>query len=162
MMFLCIMKRSGSSDILVCNKLLCSFNQVTIDNAHKFPALFVFHAYNLIICISTLFHGLYTVHIVWRIQTHSVNSRSITWNPFRQISVEFSTTYMLSLETLEHWLEFKVSFCGSEHSLATQHGFEWWTGKVKQYTAKTVIMILMQPTLMCSWKRLVKSPYQIK
>lgn len=60
---------------------------------------------------------------------------------FRHISVEFGVTRVLSLETSEPRLEFKTSFCTFEQNLATQHGFERWTGKVKQYTAGRLVMI---------------------
>lgn len=107
-----------------------------------FPTL-----YNIISCVYLVCFIEDTTDVVWRIQPWGAVCSSITCNPFRQISVEFSMRYKLSLETLEPRLQFKMNFCGFEQSSAMQHGFEWWTGKVKQYTIEMVMMIFLKPTL---------------
>lgn len=71
----------------------------------------------------------------------SPSIRPFTGDPFTHISVEFGVTRVLSLETSEPRLEFKTSFCTFEQNLAMRHGFERWTGKVKQYTAGWLVMI---------------------
>lgn len=101
LMLLYISNGSGTSCILVCSKFLYLFNPLTPFVAHK-----VLHCLH-ITCVSTMSN---TVHIVWRIQSQDASFGSIMWNPFRHIfcGIQHDVLYVLYLEKLEPWLEFKM------------------------------------------------------